>query len=479
MQKAFDNLLKTDVSADDAALRSNGAYRYKCRHCHEEVILAAQYSKYRSPYFRHKNGNNNKECEWYDQYDSVSFSEKFKSKYKNVDFYYDNNTKCFYIVFNFSEEEITNYENLGAKFEIHDKFNSKPFFEKTINRGNFKGGIPREFILEKYASPYYISNTSSNQKPDACCVFNYNRPSFFKVLSGDSNCDEFRAKFVKSESLYTNIKYFVVWEGQNTAYIKLKNIDGVSIVKDLGFIKLGSAKVYCFIVEFGNKNSILDNLLRKWEYNLDYPKNISLLWPPAYEQYDEHVVSSSPLYLYSTIELQGMRNVCTINEDISKIQSYVTRVSLADLLRIHEKNSEILIRKGNLPQDHIEPVVTEYAEFFDYNDAENPNSFYLFSNYGVEKLKLGQKVFLTPDSYIAEYRSNLLVRLIYFSNLTETSLEESVSEALSNFWITEEYQDLDLNLGSMPQSIKDYIDKCKKTKRINTAVKKILESGEN
>ena len=88
-----------------------------------------------------------------------------------------------------------------------------------------------------------------------------------------------------------------------------------------------------------------------------------------------------------------------------------------------------------------------------------------------------QKVFLTPNSYIAKYKNNLLLRLICFQNPTAPSLEERVSKALSNFWITEKYQDLGLDMESMPQSIKEYIDKCKKTKRINTAVKKILENG--
>ena len=106
------------------------------------------------------------------------------------------------------------------------------------------------------------------------------------------------------------------------------------------------------------------------------------------------------------------------------------------------------------------------------------NDFYLFSNYGVEKLRMGQKVFLTPNSYIAEYEDKSLLRLICFPNPTTPSLEEKVSKALSNFWITEEYRDLDLEMESMPQLIKDYIVKCKKTRRINTAVKKILEGGE-
>lgn len=475
MQKAFDTLLQTVVPADVAGESTEDRlFRYECICCGEEVTLAAKNSYYKVAHFKHKSGNNDKECEQYiGQYSSAYSSKGYKGKHHCAEFYYDNNTKCFYISWNLSEEEITNYENLGAKFEIRDKVDSKPFFEKTINHCNF----PDKFILEKYASTYYVSNTSSNQKPKEYRVFNNKRPSFFKVLSNESG-DDFKAKLIRSKLLYTGIKYFLVWQGshleyETKAHTKLKNVEEVSFIENLGHI--GKFDGYGLLVEFKNKNPSLDSIIRKWGYDLESSEKVSLLWPPAYRKDENYIVSSSPLYLYSTFEFKGLRNVSEEDKCISKIVDSTTKISLGDSLCISEKNVEMAINKENLLlETDIPDVYKEYKEFF---DVPKNNDFYLFSNYGVEKLRMGQNVFLTPNSYIAEYEDKSLLRLICFLNPTTPSLEEKVSKALSNFWITEEYQDLGLDMESIPQSIKEYIDKCKKTKRINTAVKNILEGG--
>ena len=64
MQTAFDTLLKIVVTAENAAENGdNETFRYECLCCGEEVFLAAQDSIYKATHFRHKNRNNDKDCE--------------------------------------------------------------------------------------------------------------------------------------------------------------------------------------------------------------------------------------------------------------------------------------------------------------------------------------------------------------------------------------------------------------------------------
>ena len=68
MDKAFDVVLQSEVDAVTVAstLRTYGEqFRYQCLCCGEEVYLAAADSTTKSPHFRHRRGNNEKDCEHY------------------------------------------------------------------------------------------------------------------------------------------------------------------------------------------------------------------------------------------------------------------------------------------------------------------------------------------------------------------------------------------------------------------------------
>lgn len=116
MQTAFDTLLQTVVTADSAAVNGdNEAFRYECLCCGEEVFLAAQDSIYKATHFKHRRGNNDKDCELYlGQYGIIQVSYNRKNKQERVEFYYNNTTKCFIVSFNFSEDEISEYEKAGS-----------------------------------------------------------------------------------------------------------------------------------------------------------------------------------------------------------------------------------------------------------------------------------------------------------------------------------------------------------------------------
>lgn len=140
MLRAFDTLLQTTVSANAAAANSdNEAFRYECLCCGEEVFLAAQDSIYKATHFRHRSGNNDKDCELYLGQYSVSPSSPLKrnKKANRVEFYYNNIHKGFYVSFRFSEAEIAAYESLGVCLEVRSSRSLRPFLSQEINHTNF------------------------------------------------------------------------------------------------------------------------------------------------------------------------------------------------------------------------------------------------------------------------------------------------------------------------------------------------------
>ena len=110
--------------------------------------------------------------------------------------------------------------------------------------------------MEKYATPYYVSNTLNNRKREYS-LFEENSPTFFKI-QGDG--EDYKAKYVKSKYIYTNIRYFVSWVGCNTAQIKLNNQPDVVIEEKFDFVTMGNWRVWGMIVTFQNKNPELRNL---------------------------------------------------------------------------------------------------------------------------------------------------------------------------------------------------------------------------
>ena len=193
MLYAYDTLLQTVVSADAATANSNNeAFRYECLCCGEEVSLAAQESVYIATHFRHRSGNNDKDCELYlGQYGITPISPVVRGRHQDrVEFYYNNSHKAFYVSFRFSDEEITVYERANSSVEIRSSRADHPFFTQRINHTVFYDDIPEAYVLEKYSDSYYISNTLNNIKREYH-LFGNTGPTFFKIQDGG---DDFKGK---------------------------------------------------------------------------------------------------------------------------------------------------------------------------------------------------------------------------------------------------------------------------------------------
>lgn len=466
---AFDTLLQTNVSASAAAINSdNEAFRYECLCCGEEVYLAAQDSIYKATHFRHRSGNNDKDCELYlGQYGIVPTTSSARNKKQDrVEFYYQNTHKAFYVSFRFSDAEITAYENTGACLEVRSSRALRPFFTQRINHTNFHEDSPGEYMLEMYASPYYISNTLNNIKREYS-LFGTTGPTFFKIQGEDK---DYSAKYIKSKSLYTNVKYFIAWPGQNTAQIKMAKVPGVAIDELMQFKTMNNCTVWALVATFTNKNPQLDALLQTWGYDLSTSEELILLWPPAYENDEALHVSSNKVYVYSSFVLQAHGNTNMSSHAIHKVDNDITEIEIGEKLRILKKNAEMTVVTTELVSEYI----TQNIKHITTEKFIVPESgiFYRFSSCGVEKLTSGQVVFLTDTSSVIEYCGNYISTVITLSK-EELSLTQRMLEALAYYWVSVPFEGKIEN--HYPDIISKYLQDSKAKGLINKAVLALFE----
>lgn len=474
MLQAFDTLLQTTVSANAAAANSdNEAFRYECLCCGEEVFLAARDSVYKATHFRHRSGNNDKDCELYlGRYGAIPAFPSVRSKKQDrVDFYYQNTHKAFYISFRFSDAEITAYENSGACLEVRSSRTYHPFLTKKIDHTNFNDDSPETYMLEEYATSYYISNTLNNIKREYS-LFGTAGPTFFKIQGEDVN---FTAKYIKSKSLYTNIKYFIAWPGQNTAQIRLAKAPDVIIDESQQFKTMSNHTVWSLVATFTNKSQQLDSLLQTWGYNLNESEELTLLWPPAYESGETLHVSDDKVFVFSSFALQAFGNTNMPNSAINKVDGNITKIEINGKLRILKKNTEMSVVKTKSvsePSAHnIKSVTTE--KFV----VPKSGTFYHFSSYGVEKLSSGDTIFLTEASSVVECCGNYISTVITLPRMEEISLSQKMLDALSYYWVSIPFNEEIEN--RYPEIISKYLLESKAKGRINKAVLTLLEEEEN
>lgn len=470
MEKAYDNILQTVVSAKNAALNSdNEAFRYECLCCGEEVFLAAQDSVYKATHFRHRSGNNDKDCELYlGQYGIVPFSPSANRKRQDrIEFYYQNAHKAFYMSFRFNDAEITAYEEDGSSIEVRTTRAGRPFFIQKISRTFFCDDVPEMYMIDTYSTQYFISNTTNNIKREYN-LFSDIAPTFFKV-QGEGT--DFTAKYIKSKSVYTNTKYFIAWPGQNTAQIRLSKTPGVQIEDLFQFKTMNNCTTWAMIATFTDKNPQLDSLIQSWGFDLNFSEELTLLWPPAYERDEVFHVSSNSIFIYSSFALQAAGNTNAPVGSIHAIDTNLTRVSVNDKLRVLKKNAEISVIVANCLAEFDEnEVETIYANRF---IVPNEGIFYRYSLSGVERLAPGQIVFLTKTSSVIQYHGNYILKIILKPLDTDVSLSKKIRDAMSYYWVTIPYKYEELE--NFSEYVAEYLAKCNHEARINKAVKLLIE----
>lgn len=285
MQKAYDTMLCDYVDADIAA-KSGGdePYRYECPHCWEKVHLCAANSRNQVPHFRHRSSNNNIECENYlGNRNSIIRNALYHRNLRDkIEFYFSSVTKMFSIGVKFNTEEIAAYEQNDTMLQIKTSFTSKPILTIPINSSRFFPDISELIPINNFSWEYYISYTKdSNQRKYE--IFHKDKygnlfPSFFKILANGDE-DNFKAKLVRTETLYTNMPYLIILTQQrmfNSKHICLEFVSTFAFFYTdcLYYTECFDSCYHC-VITFDNSVSIphiLNNFNRILSFFSDYTK---------------------------------------------------------------------------------------------------------------------------------------------------------------------------------------------------------------
>lgn len=283
MRKAYDTILNDYVEAESAAKNDNfEPYRYECANCWEEVHLCAVNSLNQATHFRHRSGNNNIECENYlGNRNTIIRDALFHPNIRDkIGFYFSSSTKMFSISVKFSADEISIYEQSGSSFQIRISPTANPAISIPIRRSRFYPDVSELIPISEFSWEYYVSSLSSSKqrkyelfRKDSC---GYLYPSFLKIQSEGDDID-FTAKLIRSDTLYTNIPYLVVF---THPYHTLGSHNDVQVSKVIRFDTMGRNFVGLVVV-FTKKTPKIEQQLKLWKYKLEVNEELTLVWPPS------------------------------------------------------------------------------------------------------------------------------------------------------------------------------------------------------
>jgi hypothetical protein len=476
MRIAYDTFLQSEVSADLAAKAGSfEPYRYECAHCGEEVSIAAVGSIRMIPHFRHHSGNSNIECDLYiGQYGAISTDARSrKSKNERAEFYFDSNTKMFHLGLRFSEDEISAYEKQSTIFELRATTNTEPFFSLRINGRNFVADVQCMIPINKFSHNYFLSNTLNGIKRKYE-VFNNsgnNTPTFFKLQISDS---DYRAKLVRSSVLYTNIPYFVAYQSQYWSPMDERLPNEIKVENTFKFETMGR-NFLGKVLSIKSKTAQIDSLLMSWGYQLEASETLTLLWPPSMFFGDSALIDADSAYLYSTFDLHAHGNINVHSKDIKKIADGISKVSVNSRTKVYKKNVELVLDKHEQISNEYDVISMSRKESKAY--VVSDDGTYLFNRSGVSPLSKGMSVLLTPKSEIRHYSFGYLDGYVIPLKHSALTSDRLIQDILIQYKRMENFKWDDFDSLKLSHTAFQYIETCKISGQINSAVKHFIKEG--
>ena len=468
---AYDTYLETVVSADCVKVKSNEEpYRFICACCGQDVIIAAQESDSQTVHFRHKHGNNDTECEKYlGRYGVTGLSKSIKHFYKDrqIDFYFSAHSKRIYLGIKFTDEELTEYQKSNSLLTIKCNRKSDPFLSKEINKTNFSSNHTERIGINIYSNEYFVG--IDNKAYRMYAVLKQNIPAFFKLSESDTAF----ARYVKGETIYTQSVYYVLLPSGNKAEIALKKISSIEVLESFTFrIDPYGETIYAVKVCFTQADDEVIRLLQKWEKQIINPSTLDLIWPPAFEYDEKTYANSDTLFFYSSFQFEPKKNI-NVSDDkrIERLSNSLILVTNSSSLKIMRNNVEFsfILSEHDYSYNELTPKVHQTDRVYIPRQGE----YYLFSDSGTQKLFAKQNVYLTPDSYIREYKNSYLMKTILFQGYTPLSAEPLLYDILSNYHVLVPF---DGAIDDMyPEFLLDYLQYCKAKGMINAAVVRCMK----
>lgn len=474
MRKAYDTILSDYVDAKSADKGSGfEPYRYICACCWEEVHLCAADSRNQATHFRHRSGNNNVECENYlgNRNAIISSAHYHRNVRDKIEFYFSNSTKLFSIGVKFDADEISTCEQNGASFQVRTSYTTKPFISIPIRSSRFYPNISELIPINEFSWEYYVSS-SNDSKPQKCELFRksgYLYPSFFKIQAQSEDGD-FKAKLVRSDTLYTNTRYLIVFTHSYPTISFQHDVHAVARFKTMGRAFAG------VVVEFTQKTARIEQQLGLWKYKLETNETLTLVWPPSSLVNESMLICNDYAYLFSTFELQAHGNINVHSDNIVKFENGISKVSINGRTKIYKKNAELVLEKCKETPCEYDTISVAYETAKNY--VASDDSAYLFNRSGISPMSKGMSVLLTHGSEVRHYLSGYLDSIITVTTDSVTLTgDRLLQDILMYYKRTEAFNWADYESLELSHTAFQYIEICEKTGLINSVAKHFIEEG--
>lgn len=477
MDKAFDVILQLEVDATIISKTSynltGNRFRYQCLCCGEEVYLAAAGSNERSPHFRHRRGNNDKDCEQYlgqvgavEHYVSVR-----KNKQEHIEFYFNKERMTFEVGIAFSEEELRDCEQNKNSMAISAKICAEPFLSVPINKTIFAPGENHYFTLSVYSNHYYVS-FSANKK-----VYSY-----LDVIKRDGGLNIYkvrlqdkRANLHRTDLLYTETAYIAISEDENLIQ-ELKGLENSVYVEDqLNFHTIG-IDFYGIAFSIKCADYSLKLFFQKNGYQIEISESFDILWPPVYTENSDFVCNYDKIYVNSSFKLISHGNTNIDDFLIQNIDDNLLEISINDFIIIYEKNIDISVKKSIIQSDdsiYVDPETIYMSKYI----VSDIYTYFLFDNDGCTRLIAGTTIYLSEKDKVIGYKNGHIREIILGYPLEEESPEKVIFDILkyhpqSEKYVSDEFIDITPSEAAM-----SYLENCYRSGRINTVVKRYIGEG--
>ncbi|MDE7156831.1 MAG: hypothetical protein K2O02_02535 [Lachnospiraceae bacterium] len=473
MDKAFDVILQSEVAATVIAKTSyySDCDRFRCLYCGEEVDIAAADSNEKSPHFRHRRGNNDKDCEQYlgqpgavEHYVSVR-----KNKQEHIEFYFNKERMTFEVSAAFSEEELRDYEQSKNRMDISAKFCAEPFLSVPINKGNFAPGENHYFILDTYSNDYCVS-FSNSKKVYSDVIKKNGGLNIYKVRLQDE-----RAKPQGTDLLYTGTTYIAISENENIIQELTGLENSVSVEDEFNFRAIG-VDFYGITFSIKSADYSLKLFFKKNNYQIEISESLEILWPPVYTLDSDFVCNDDKIYVSSSFKLISHGNTNIDDSLIQKVDDNLSEISINDLTIIYEKNIDVSIKKSNVQSDvpiHIAPDTIYLSKYVVLDTCD----YFLFDNDGCTRLIAGTTVYLSEKDKVIGYKNGHIKEIILGSPVEEEDSKKVIFDILQYHPQSEKYDPDEFIDVTPSEAVVSYLESCYRNGRINTVVKRYIKEG--
>ena len=475
MDKAFDTVLQSEVDATVIAKTSNrlweDRFRYQCLCCGEEVYLVAVDSIHLHPYFKHRIGNNDTECERY--LGQLSAVEQYvllrKQQKEHIEFCFNRDRMTFEICASFTEEELKAYEEENSRMMVSSKYYTDPFLSIPLNDGAFIPGGKSYFTITEFSNGYLVSfNSGVNYCTYQDVMRAQEKINIFRVRMQDEHY-----RHQTSSILYTDTEYIGISENEETLQ-ELASLAYIISEEELFSFTTENREFYGLQFSIKRPEFSIQHFFQKHDYQIETSETFSILWPPVYTRDSRSICARDMVYVHSSFELIPYENINVDDIFANEINGDVLKLHIDDDVIINEKNIDKCIQKERElgTKTVLEEPVKTYSDRYVVPEQYD---YFLFDQNGCTRLIQGSNVYLSESDRIVGYKNGHLKALVCACPNEKIDKRQLINDMLKYHPQSEMFEPDNFMDITTDETVLSYLDTCYKSGRINTVVKRYIK----